>query len=85
MENIEDLQDVAMELEEIQSQMLGLLERARRVVRGTGIIYKRADRYWLADIKAALVNNHEFCCGSMVTMQDTIEELLDAEDDEDEA
>jgi len=61
-------------LEEIQEQMLSLLGEAREILEGTRA-YDAADAYWLAHVEMALVNEHRWLGGSMVTMEDSIEEL----------
>lgn len=69
-------------LEEIKDEMLGLLGEAEGLIRdeAKGMEYERARSYWLAHIETALTNDHGYLGGSMVTMQDTIQELEEAED-----
>ena len=69
-------------LAEIKEDMLGLLDEAKHIVRGTPD-WERAKGYWIAAIRTALDEEHEYLGGSMCTMQDTIDSLSD--DDEDEA
>jgi len=64
MERLIDLKD---ELHEKLDEVQELLESV-----GFGA---RADAYWMAHIKMALDKQHEYLGGSMVTMQDTIDEL----------
>ena len=43
---------------------------------------QRAKAYWLAHVTMALTRDHDYLGGSMVTMQDTLTELLEAAEDE---
>jgi hypothetical protein len=61
-------QELIDELTEIQAEILDALLRAKS--------------YWLAHAKMAITRQHEYLGGSMVTMEDTIEEIRNAEDDE---
>jgi hypothetical protein len=65
---------IANELQEIKEQMLDLLEEAKDLL-PEGITKERAKSYWYAHIKTALLKEHEFLGGSLVTVDDTIEEL----------
>jgi hypothetical protein len=77
-------EEAAEQLQEIQEQMLHLIREARQILRGIGgFTEKRAESYWIPHIKTALTNNHEFLSSSMVTMADTIEELQAATEDPD--
>ncbi|MHC4464217.1 MAG: hypothetical protein ACYS30_22735 [Planctomycetota bacterium] len=64
-------------LEEIQNEMLELLREAKSLIRRSGDsrTFERARSYWLAHVEMALTKEHGYMGGSMVTMQDTIEEL----------
>jgi len=65
-------------LEEIRERMHELLEEAEEIVRnfeGGDMAYQRAKSYWLAHIKTALDDEHDYLGGSMVTMEDTINEM----------
>ena len=75
-------ENLAEELEEVQEQMLELLDQAERIVSGTNE-YDSARGYWLAHIKTALSNDHDYLGGSMSTMQDTIDALREGDEDED--
>jgi hypothetical protein len=89
-----DLADVGMRLEEIRAEMIELLEEAEDLIRNKavpGIVRARAESYWLAQIKVALMKEHGYLAGSMCDMEDTIEEikekaedLPDDDDDEEE-
>ena len=73
-------------LEHIKGRMEELIEEAKDLVQGADrAVYARAKGYWIAAIITALSKEHEYMGGSMVTMEDTIEELAElAEDVEDE-
>lgn len=68
-------------LTEIKEQMLELLEEAKDLL-PEGMTKERAKCYWYAHIKTAILKEHEFLGGSMVTVDDTISEL--GEDSEEE-
>lgn len=69
-------------LTEIKEQMLELLEEAKDLL-PEGMIKERAKCYWYAHIKTAILKEHEFLGGSLVTVDDTISELgEDSEEDE---
>lgn len=74
--------ELADELEEIKAQMLDLLQEAEGLLRGTGVILDRARSYWLAHIRTALDDDHDYLGGSMHTMQDSIDELMGDENEE---
>jgi len=61
-------------LTEIKEQMLELLEEAKDLL-PEGMTKERAKCYWYAHIKTALLKEHEFLGGSLVTVDDTISEL----------
>jgi len=69
------LETNAGRLEEIKEEMLSLLDEAEHLVRQERGVYDRAKSYWIPHIKMALTKEHEYLGGSMVTMEDTIEEL----------
>lgn len=73
----------AAELLEIKEKMLELLDEAQAIVYGTSE-EQRAKSYWWAHIRCALDNEHSYLGGSMITMQETIEKLEAADDDEEE-
>jgi hypothetical protein len=78
----------ADDLAEIQAEMIDLLDRARTLLRGTGMAKERAEAYWLAHVEMALSDDHGYLGGSTVTMADTIRELRgedeEGEDDEED-
>jgi hypothetical protein len=73
----------ADDLAEIQAEMIDLLDRARTLLRGTGMAKERAEAYWLVHVETALSDDHGYLGGSTVTMADTIQELR-GEDEEGE-
>ena len=74
---------VVEELEYVQEQMIDLIDQASRLVSGTSED-GAAQAYWVAHIKTALSNDHEYMGGSMTTMQDTIDALRNGDDDEED-
>ncbi|MBE2188033.1 MAG: hypothetical protein KIT33_07950 [Candidatus Kapabacteria bacterium] len=69
-------------LTEIKEQMLELLEEAKDLL-PEGMTKERAKCYWYAHIKTAILKEHEFLGGSLLTVDDTISELgEDSEEDE---
>ena len=73
--------NAADELREIKEQMLELLSDAQTVLREAPEIVKaRAEAYWRAHIRCAIDNEHGYLGRSMVTLQDTIDELEGAGD-----
>ena len=80
-----DRQEIVDELAEIQSQILELVEQARALLRRNELrgALMRAESYWIAHVTTAISNNHGYLGKSMVSLQDTIDEIKDGEDDED--
>lgn len=62
-------------LREIQEEVEELVGEAMACIRAAGGSTAQADAYWKPHIIGAIRNDHEYLGGSMVTMQDTIEEL----------
>ena len=79
-----DREEIVDELGEIQSQILELVEQARALLRRNELqgALMRAESYWIAHVTTAISNNHGYLGKSMVSLQDTIDEIKDAEDDE---
>ena len=79
-----DRQEIVDELGEIQSQILELVEQARALLRRNELqgALMHAESYWIAHVTTAISNNHGYLGKSMVSLQDTIDEIKDAEDDE---
>ena len=75
--------EIKERLNEIKEQMLELLEEAKDII-PEGMPKERAKAYWFAHVKTALLKEHEYLGGSLVTMDDTINELEGEEDEEEE-
>ena len=77
-----DRQEIVDELGEIQSQILELVDQARALLRRNELqgALMRAESYWIAHVTTAISNNHGYLGKSMVSLQDTIDEIKDAED-----
>ena len=86
--DVHTLNEAASDLEEIYEQMIDLIYRVDDVLSSIrsdpdgDMIYRRAESYWVPHIKGAL--GGEFSSGSMVTMEDTINELRGAESNADD-
>jgi hypothetical protein len=82
----EKRQELVDELREIQMQMLECLEQAKTLIKQSGqeMTLQRAESYWLAHTKIALTNDHSYLGGSMCSMEDTIAEIEEATEDDDE-
>lgn len=68
---------------EIKEQMLGLLDEAKNII-PEGMAKESAKCYWYAHIKTSLIKENEYLGGSMVTMDDTINEISEEESEEEE-
>tara|TARA_Y200000002_G_scaffold382867_1_gene401764 strand:+ start:3011 stop:3238 length:228 start_codon:yes stop_codon:yes gene_type:complete len=66
--------------EEIKHQIKELLEEAIRLVPDSE--EARARSYWYSQIVTALDDDHEYMGSSMCSMQDTIDEWHDGEEDD---
>lgn len=67
-------------LEEIKNKISELLDDVRQIVKSYPVVYERADAYWLAHIECALSKDSKYLGSSMVTMEDTIKEIIKIED-----
>lgn len=81
--------EIADALEEKLDELKDLMREVRGLVQEVGgITNERAEVYWLAHIRTALDNDHDYLGGSMTTMADTIEEIREnadeSEDDDDD-
>lgn len=77
----DDRIDIADRLEEIKDEIKGLLGEADDLLHGTDG-YQRAKAYWLACMHIELDEDHEWMGKSMCSMQDTIDELREPDDDD---
>lgn len=76
--------ELAEELRDIQYELIDLLNRASALLQNApNITRERAQSYWLAHARMAITKDHGFLGGSGVDMEDTIEELECADEDED--
>lgn len=84
---LENKVQTAERLGEIKDEMKQLAQEAIDMVRRLGYdsqIYNRAKGYWYAHIVMALDKEHDFLGGSMCSMQDTIDELTEEAESEEQ-
>lgn len=76
--------DLVYELQEIQSEILERVNRAKGLLKASGFegALMRAESYWMAHVICAVTDDHGYLGGSLITMQDTIDEIETAEDEE---
>jgi hypothetical protein len=83
------IQNLGLALEDIKSQLLETMYEARDILhkiertQECNIIAKRANAYWYAHIKTA-IGDSEYSSGSATTLQNTIDELRNYNDSEEE-
>lgn len=85
LEGSDDLYETGAELHRIRNEMWDLLreaEQSLRRVRNQGMTFARAEAYWLSAIKTAL-GSDEYRTYS-TTMLDTIRELTETPEEEDQ-
>jgi len=76
---------LAEQLRDIQLELIDLLDQAQRLLSSApGMTRERAQSYWLAHARMAITKNHGYLGGSMVDMEDTIDELENADGEDDE-
>ena len=65
------------DLREIQRQMLELLGQARNILDGSSFESAAAQAacYWIPHIEMNLSNEHDYCGGTMCSLEDTITEI----------
>ena len=68
--------------EEIKMQIKELLEEAFELV--PEHVRAQAESYWYSQIAVALDDDHGYLGGSMCSMQDTLEEFDEVDEDEEE-
>lgn len=75
-------QEIVDELGEIQSQILELVDQARGLLRRNDLqgALMRAESYWIAHVITAVSNDHGYLGGSMVNLQNTIDEIKNDDD-----
>jgi hypothetical protein len=71
---------------EIKEEMTNLLEEAGQIIsqHPQKIVWERARAYWYAHIMGALDNDNEYGNRYDTTMQTTIDEMSDKEDDDED-
>lgn len=69
--------------EEIIGKIKELLEEAIELV-PEGHIRSRAQSYWYASMIMNVTDTHEYMGGSMCSMQDTLEEFYDEDEEEED-
>ena len=79
-EILEDLDIILNELADHLSEAEVLIREAA-TLRDEQLIFDRARLYWMAQIKMALSDDHDYLGGASVTFADTIKEIRDEEDD----
>ena len=75
VEMVEEVIEVGR-LDEIKNEIKELMNEARSILQhGDERTWARAKGYWYAHIVSALDKEHDYMGNSMVTMQDTIDEM----------
>ena len=84
MSNTATRDEVIDQLREIQEQILELIDNAKGLLKAGGYdgARMRAEAYWIPHVITAISNDHGYLGGSMTTLQDTIEEIENGEDDD---
>ncbi len=83
-ESIERLVNIKDEMLELLGEAQDLLTSTSHLATIGPSILDRAEAYWLAHIRVALSNDHDYLGESMCSMEDTIKEL-DAESNQEDA
>lgn len=67
------------ELRDIQAELLDAVQRAEHLLRQSDFdgARLRAEAYWIPHIVCALSHDHGYLGGSMVTLEDTINEIAE--------
>lgn len=75
------------ELRDIQAELLDAVQRAEHLLRQSDFdgARLRAEAYWIPHIVCALSHDHGYLGGSMVTLEDTINEIAEHVGEGDEA
>lgn len=82
-EDSNENREIAEQLNDIKEEIKDLIHNAQGMLRGTDAS-DSANAYWVPHILMALDDEHDYLGGSMTSMQDTIEELLEGDDEEEE-
>ena len=72
-----NLDEIVDRLRDINEKMQNLLNESRGLIQMSGdeAAYAQAKSYWLAHIESALIEDHGYLGGSMITMEETINDL----------
>lgn len=80
----EDIIACVRELIEMRDEVVDRLYQMRELIRSiddTGMIFERANSYWIPNTITNLISGHEWLSrGSMINFEDTIRELEDLMD-----
>lgn len=74
-----DMTETIERLAEIKDEIAALVDEAQDLLRDTPEA-DRAESYWIAQIRCALDDDHDYLGGSMVTLQDSIDALASKAD-----
>jgi hypothetical protein len=77
-------EDEIEELEAHKEQIQESIQAIESLLQGSSVSYT-AERTWLAQLKMAVSQDHDFMGGSSETLADTIEQLRNEADEEDAA
>lgn len=80
-DDIDRFEEIIDEIRELAEEAFSIVEG---VARGDSVMVERARRYWYPQIIVALSNDHEFLARGSHTMSDTLKELQDIQQAEDE-
>ncbi len=73
--------EIAEQLHDIKEEIKDLMENAQNLLRGTDA-EDAAKSYWVPHILMALDDEHDWLGGSMHSLQDSIDQLLEVDEDE---
>jgi len=82
-EDSNENREIAEQLNDLKEEIKDLVYNAQNMLRGTDAS-DAANAYWIPHILMALDDEHDYLGGSMTSMQDTIEELLEGDDEDEE-
>ena len=72
-------------LQEIQEEMLNLMDEAKTLLRQENrYVLERAQSYWIPQIEIALSREHNYVASCICCMEDTIAELDEGDDQEED-
>jgi len=77
MDEFEQCEEIAEQLEEKREQLLSIVEEVKMLVNQipSSNIQSGAKLYWLAQLEIQLGGEHSYLGGSMCTMENTIDAL----------